>query len=280
MFLVSGKKSILKCDFFPPIRLDNKSDWELGLISLTTFNSIPNVEEGKSDSLHFGSAHAEKHTLPDAVGQISNETPKSRSTSTVNYSEKDNELLKGDINNNSITIVLPQGAYELHDINDYVRETCTRANIPLMFELKPNNNTLHSEIYANRPIDFTRENSLADMLGFKKRVLEAGKWHISDNTVNIIKVNSIRLVCNLVQGSFSNGDEAHILHEFPLAVEPGYKIIECPQTIIYMGLNTRTIHSLIIRLEDQSGDLINFAGENISIRLHLRRQQNGVDFSA
>ena len=45
-----GNSSELECHFFPPIDVGDKS--EIGLLSMQTYNSIPNVETG-CDTLHI-----------------------------------------------------------------------------------------------------------------------------------------------------------------------------------------------------------------------------------
>jgi len=47
---LSGNSSELECHFFPPIEVGDKS--EIGLLSIQTYNSIPNVETG-CDTLHI-----------------------------------------------------------------------------------------------------------------------------------------------------------------------------------------------------------------------------------
>jgi hypothetical protein len=272
MFSVSGKGSVLKCDIFPPVDLDYDSEWEVGLINLCTYNSIPNIEKDVNDKIYFGSINATLHQTPDAVGDISNDSPPPAARSAISYTDEEQQILEKDIDAGNITITIPQGAYELEDIENYILNTCSRAKIPLDFKLKANNNTLHSELFSSRPVDFTRPNSIAELLGFDERVLKPNRWHISERSVNIIRVNSIRVVCSIVQGSFDNGSESHIIHEFQLAVDPGYKIIETPANVIYLPVNTRKVQSIVIRLEDQNGRLVNFANETISLRLHLRKR--------
>lgn len=49
-FSLSGVSSELECYFFPPVEVGNKS--EIGLLSVQTYNSIPNVHAG-CDTLHI-----------------------------------------------------------------------------------------------------------------------------------------------------------------------------------------------------------------------------------
>lgn len=172
-------------------------------------------------------------------------------------------------------IVLPTGSYEIEDINEYINDRLPKNQGKkkiIKMLIRANNNTLKSEIYSSVAVDFTKPNSLASVLGFRNIKLEPNKWHTSPSTISIIKTDVIRVVCNIVSGSLKNGVESHILHEFYPTVGPGYKLVEIPTNVIYLPVNTSRLHNITIRLEDQNGNLVNFRGETITLRLHLRRQ--------
>lgn len=175
---------------------------------------------------------------------------------------------------NLIKIALPTGAYEIDNMNAYIKkELENRSNTHgVKFELNANNNTLKSEIFCSEELDFTKTDSLGPILGFTEpTVLEANKWHISPNQVTINKVDVIRITCNLVRGSYRDGIEGHVLHEFYPAVPPGYKIVEKPNTVKYLPINKQSqIDEFYIRLEDQNGDLVNFRKESINLRVDIR----------
>lgn len=42
-FIVTGKSSEIKVDFFPPIELEEGS-WEIGLLNFETYHAIKNIE--------------------------------------------------------------------------------------------------------------------------------------------------------------------------------------------------------------------------------------------
>ena len=60
------------------------------------------------------------------------------------------------------------------------------------------------------------------------------------------------------------------LHEFFPAVPIGYKIIEVPSQVIYLPVTVKNIDKLQLRIVDQDGDLVNFRGEVITVRLHIK----------
>lgn len=53
MFCLSGQGSTISCELFPPYDLSN-GEWELGLVDLSTYNSIPNIEKDVNDKFYYG----------------------------------------------------------------------------------------------------------------------------------------------------------------------------------------------------------------------------------
>lgn len=223
---MSGRSSSFVCEFFPPIELSPSTKWELGLIDLMTFNSIPNIEANINDRFYC---------------------------------------------DGSEPIILPEGTYEIEDIQEFISKVLKDKKSKTKVIIKANNNTLKTEIYCNEVINF-KENSIAQLLGFNYGdVLTAGRWHESPNQAAIVKVDVIRVQCDIVRNSYRDGVESHILHEFYPMVEPGFKIVEKPSNVIYLPIYSQgLLYRINIRLEDQYGNLVNFRNENIIIRLNLR----------
>lgn len=222
MLCLSGQSSHLSCDIFPSMDL-SKGLWEIGLIDLTTYNSIPNVEEGVNNMFYYG----------------------------------DNE------------IQIPTGSYEIEDLEQYINKNISKGS---KVSLTPNNNTLKIELFSNVPIHFEKPGTIGPLLGFNNQLYEAYKSHKSENTVNINTVNVIRVLCNVTRGSYQNGVESHVIHEFYPSVPPGFKIIETPHNVIYLPVNVQKLTNVICELRDQSDKLINFRDETISLRLHLKQK--------
>lgn len=219
MFCLSGIGSELSCDVFPSIDLSD-GEWEIGLVDFTTYNSIPNVEEGKNNLFHYG----------------------------------------------DMTVKIPTGSYEINDLKDCIQKQTSEE-----VEIIGNTNTFKVEIFGRKEIDFTDSQSIGSLMGFTARKLKPNKWHVSDKTVDIIKVNVIRITCNVARGSYKNGLEGHIIHEFYPSVPPGFKIIETPHNVIYLPVNIKRLEHLSLSICDQDGNLINLREEPVNIKLHLRR---------
>lgn len=177
---------------------------------------------------------------------------------------------------NDKVIVIPEGSYEIEDINQYLRKKILSTSVndkskKYQISINANNNTLKCELVSNCIIDFTKDNTIGPLLGFSKRKLEPNILHTSELPINILKVNAILVECNITASSYKNDKPVHIIHEFFPTVPPGYKIIEVPSNVIYLPVNVRTINNITLRITDQDGNLINFRKENITIRLHLKK---------
>lgn len=167
-------------------------------------------------------------------------------------------------------ITIPVGSYEINEIGAYLeRELHSRHKI--RFHLHANSNTMKCKIETDVFIDFTQSNTIGSVLGFSKRKLIANSTHFSDKIVNIQTVNSIRIDCDLTTGSFHNGQSTHTIYEFSPSVAPGYKINEQPKHLIYLPVVKRRISELNISIVDQNDKLVDFRGEQITCRVHIRK---------
>lgn len=230
---IDGKTSSLRTTLFPALHLQQDKIWEVTLLDFTTYNSIPNITEDVNNKFHY--------------------YKKKRSSDGSQFME---------------TVTLNTGSYEIESINEELQKKMGKENI----EIKANNSLLRTEIKSRFYIDFKQPKSLGMLLGFppSTEILEPNKTHIGPNTVNIIKVNTINIMCNIVQGSYKNGGNHHILHTFYPTVAPGFKIIEKPHNLVYLPLNTTSISDIEVSILDQDDNPVDFRGEDISLRLHIR----------
>ena len=166
-------------------------------------------------------------------------------------------------------VILPTGSYEIEDIESYLLELLSPKDI--LISIRPNNNTLRSEIKCTHQVDFRPQDSIGTLLGFAQRILQPNITHSSDLPVSILKINALRVECNVTAGAYINEQRVHTIHEFFPAVPPGYKIIEVPSQVIYLPITVKTIDHLQVRIVDQDGNLVNFRGEIVTIRLHIKQ---------
>lgn len=166
-------------------------------------------------------------------------------------------------------LTLPVGSYELKDIATYIRAELKAENI--VFGVYANNNTMKILIKCSVDIDFTQPNSIGSLLGFDKIILKASRSHYATNIVDIMKVNTLDIQCNISSGAYINGIPSHSLHMFAPKVAPGFKIVEAPHNVIYLPVDVTMLDTLSLKICDEHGNLVNFRGEEITIRLHIRR---------
>lgn len=241
-FTLTARTSELSSYFYPPIKLDPKYEYAVALVGFYTYNTIPNVDEGVSNKFHY------------STGQ----------------------------HNDILTI--PTGSYEITDIEKYIQNkllSVAPATVNIddarekLLYLKANNNTLKCEIKSMYDIDFTPNDSIGSILGYSKRKLPANQLHESDLAVEIIKVSTIRIECNIIKGSHYNSQSSHTLYEFAPTADPGYNISIEPKNLIFLPVNTTTIDNITLRVLDQNSNLVNFRGEEIIVRLELKKYGAG-----
>lgn len=180
-------------------------------------------------------------------------------------------------------IEMSVGSYELSDIEKYLtyainkiyasaEPTTTNGPRIAYVYIATNKNTLKCEIESNLHIFFNKGKTFRDMLGFKSnRSLAPGSSHESDLVVNVSSLNTIKIDCNITSGAYSNDKLGHTIHEFYPSVDIGYKIVEVPQNVIYLPVTVNTINNLTIRCVDQNNKLVNFRGETITLRVHIKK---------
>lgn len=279
----NGQTSQLNVEYFPAIDLSD-GDYVCGLVDFQTFNSIPNIDEtnnlffyGYTDPLSTNEVAGrvdsggddESFEIEAVIGNISGGNSDSDNTkNTPQMITRKKPIVK---RNQPLTCIqIPTGSYEVADLYKYLKKILRRRNVEIMLEA--NKNTLQCEIMSSQPIDFTKSNTIGPLLGFRHgQVLKKNTVHVSELPADILKVNVIRVECSIINGSYLNGKPSHTIHEFSPRVPPGYKIIEVPQNVIYFPVTVKNIHTISLSILDQQNRSINFRGETITIRLHIKK---------
>ena len=236
-FIVKGNTTSFTTEFNPPINI-SQGRYELALVNLETYYSIPNIDTYNN---------ALRYTF--------------------------------DGGNTWINVKIPEGSYDLKDINEALqlqmrqRNHFDRTNNHMFVTLSANDSTLRAVLeITNRQyqVDFNVNNSIRTVLGFNAKSYGSG-YHESENIVNILSVNTILVEASCINGSFVNGVKKPIIYSFFPNAPPGYKIIETPINLVYLPVcSIDSLSDLKVTLTDQDGNILNLRGENVTIRFHMR----------
>src|SRR5271169_956528 len=200
-FILSGNTS----DFVTchnSVILDPSIKYEAALLSLDTYNSIPNISEDKNNIFKY--------------------------STNVGVDWK--------------IITLNTGAYELTAINNEIkRQMIANSDNGDAINITANISRLTSIVHiedSNYKVDFGVLNSVGSILGFNAVVIGHG-YNESPNIVNIMQTNSIIVNIDIIMGSYVNGSPSPAIYSFYPNVAPGYKIVEKPNpSLIYYPLRS------------------------------------------
>ena len=113
-------------------------------------------------------------------------------------------------------------------------------------------------------IDFSRQNTLANVFGSSNKVLTNGK-HISENKFNSKTIDNVFIWCNLIDDSYVNNRKMNSIYRFRL----DNKISIEPKQLIYHKLTCRP-NKIILRLVDINNNLIDVNNVNLFVELSLK----------
>lgn len=232
-FILSGNTS----DFTTchnSIILDPNKKYEAALLSLDTYNSIPNISAEKNN--------------------------------TFSYSTDNGNTWK--------TIAFNTGSYELAAINNEVkRQMIATGDLDSAIDISANVSRLTSVVNIKNPsyrVNFDVNYSIGSVLGFGAVQIGPG-YNESPNIVDIMQVNSILVNLDIIMGSYVKGFPSPTIYSFYPNVAPGYKIVERPNpSLIYHPISRDDISRMRVWLTDQGGNLIDLRGETVTIRIYIR----------
>ena len=168
---------------------------------------------------------------------------------------------------------LPTGCYEIKAINATLKRFVKEdGGDEKHLCLSPNRSTLTSILVLDEKVevDFTGENgTLRNVLGFEKGIYKKGR-NESQHIVNILRVNSIFVHCDIIKMSRRNGIASPIIYTFFPNVSPGFKIVDRPRNLIYLPLSLSVISQITVWLTDQDDKALDTRGEHLTLTFHIR----------
>jgi hypothetical protein len=168
-------------------------------------------------------------------------------------------------------VKISEGSYEIDNLNSEIQKKTGLDENKIYFGAIQYLNRAQLKIGENSGLKviFT-EDSFGDLLGFNNGTYD--KTTIAQNGANITKISTINIKTNLIDGGYMNDKRKNILHTIPTFTVPtGYKIIERPNYAVKVPLTKRHIDEIVIEIVDEDGKLIDFSGEEITIRLVIEQ---------
>lgn len=167
---------------------------------------------------------------------------------------------------------IPDGNYEVSDLNQFINEKINQSTGAYTFKLVANSVTHTTQLSSNVTVELSDQ--LSKILGFGKKVnFDRNITHTSTHSIDILPLSLIQIEVNIINGAYFNNFRTHIIHSFFPSVPPGFRINEVPANLIYHPIKDTAIDNIKVRVTDQKGELIDFAGEEITIRLHIRKRE-------
>ena len=98
--------------------------------------------------------------------------------------------------------------------------------------------------------------------------------------MRIDEVSKKRITNDIIGASYLDGETTNDIYSFYPEVAPGYKIVEKPLHLIYLPIVVQKMFTMKTQIVDQNGRLMNFRGEDIIMRFHIRQRMSNILYDA
>lgn len=187
-----------------------------------------------------------------------------------------NNVLKYTVGEETKTITIPEGCYDIRDIAKYIKSELERLGDKDAFRLGANPNTLKAvfDIIKNDYVINIGDSSLKTVLGWTEGNLTKGT-HSSDKNVNITNVSEVLVHCDIAQGIYTPVNKTKlspqtVLTSFHPNVAPGYKILIEPNKLFHVPVHQTVVKEIKLWLTDQDYNPINNGDEILTVKLHFK----------
>ena len=177
---------------------------------------------------------------------------------------------------NEKTITFPEGAYEIKDLSEYIRNRLKVNGDDEAFRLGASFNTLKAYIDILKDgytVDMDKS-TIKSILGWNGGVLHGVGTYSSDEKVNITNINEILVHCDVCDGIWAmyNGkiSKQTVLTSFYPDVNPGDKIRFDRNKLFYSPKKSDKVSSIKVWLTDQDYKPINNGTEKLTVKLHVK----------
>ena len=236
--IVKGKGSDISIDFYEPLNIPMEHfEAKLGVKSFSTYNSIPNVVEGKNNRIRI---------------KVPGEKYKTFALETGAY-----EL---DLISTQIMEWMGVTFPKLQDLEENFKILANYATSKADFIFK-----------GDYGVDFAVGGSMHELLGFDQNdKIEGTGRYSGKRVVNITNVTQLVFNCNITKCNYINGREMPFLYSCGINVPVGFRLCRELTDITYKGLNTDQISHIRIWVVNEEGESINLRSEDLNVTLSLK----------
>ena len=236
--ILKGKGSDISIDFYEPIVIPTEEfEAKLGLKSFSTYNNIPNIEEGRNNSL--------KIKVPG----------------------HDYKVFSLDTGAYELFLIEKQ-------IVEWIKLTYPKLEkVDEDFKLSGNEATSKAEFIFKDDygVDFNVRSSMHQLLGFNKEdKIEGPGRYVPKKIINIVNVTQLVFNCSLTESNFVNGKESPFLYNCGINVPVGYRLFRELTDISYKSLTTSQISHIRLWIVDEDGAPVNLRNDDLTVTLSLR----------
>lgn len=100
----------------------------------------------------------------------------------------------------------------------------------------------------------------------------------SDDVDKIKQLNLIRIKCDIISGSYINGERSHTIHQFATSASHANEktFVEIPKHISYLPVKTKNLRSIQISIVDCNGKLVDISGGKIVCRINIKKDEKSA----
>lgn len=123
---------------------------------------------------------------------------------------------------------------------------------------------------------FLPEITLDDDCGYSCAFLDLIIKTTNDDDLNKIADLGVLCVnCDVISGSYINGERRHVIHQFATSAShmKGRILVEIPKNLNYFPIKYKNLHSIQISIVDQNGKPIDIYGGEIICRINIKRDK-------
>jgi hypothetical protein len=173
--------------------------------------------------------------------------------------------------NQAKTLTLESGAYEIDDYGKYINYLIgEKSEEKIKIWVDKSTAKTMIKLATGYKIDFTKENTWRDMLGFDSVILDK-PLNISPKMADILPLMQIFVHLDIIKGSNYNGKSTDILYSFPNNFAYGEAINEKPINLRPKSLLSTEFSSIQLRFTDENNKPVTFQNTPISVTLEIRQ---------